>query len=59
LAKRLKVSTDALAHHLENIGLIDETTRDGLLDQLMNRPETSPKLKPSSSLAPARNQMRA
>jgi Zn-dependent peptidase ImmA (M78 family) len=37
LAKRLQVSTDALAHHLENMGLIDETTRDGLLAQLVNR----------------------
>lgn len=38
LAKRLKVSPDALAHHLENIGLIDETNRDSLLAQLTNRP---------------------
>lgn len=37
LAKRLRVSTDALAHHLENMGLIDKTTRDGLLAQLVNR----------------------
>jgi hypothetical protein len=37
LARRLKVSTDALAHHLENLGLIDETIRDGLLAQLVNR----------------------
>ncbi len=55
LAKRLKVSTDALAHHLENMGLIDETTRDGLLAQLVNRPETGRKTKPSSSHRPARN----
>jgi Zn-dependent peptidase ImmA (M78 family) len=32
LAKRFRVSTDALAHHLANMGLIDETTRDGLND---------------------------
>ena len=37
LAKRLRVSTDALAHYLENMGLIDETTRDGLLAQLVNQ----------------------
>ena len=38
LAKRLQVSPDALAHHLENMTLIDEATRDGLLAQLANRP---------------------
>jgi Zn-dependent peptidase ImmA (M78 family) len=38
LAKRLHVSTDALAHHLANCGLISEATRDVLLDQLVNRP---------------------
>jgi Zn-dependent peptidase ImmA (M78 family) len=38
LAKRLHVSTDALAHHLANCGLISEPTRDVLLDQLVNRP---------------------
>ncbi len=37
LAKRLHVSTDALAHHLANCGLITEATRDILLDQLVNR----------------------
>ncbi len=37
LAKRLHVSTDALAHHLENCGLISEATRDLLLAQLVNR----------------------
>jgi len=37
LAKRLHVSTDALAHHLENCGLISEATRDVLLAQLVNR----------------------
>src|ERR1035441_7492993 len=31
LAKHLEVSTDALAHHLENYGLISEATRDVLL----------------------------
>ena len=40
LAQRLRVSTDALAHHLENMGLIDETTRDGLVAQLVNRSGT-------------------
>jgi len=54
LAKRLKVSTNALAHHLENMGLMDETTRDGLLAQLVNRPETGRKTKPSSPRKPAR-----
>jgi Zn-dependent peptidase ImmA (M78 family) len=49
LAKRLNVSTDALAHHLENTGLIDETTRDGLLAQLVNRPEAVHKAKPLPS----------
>ncbi len=38
-AKRLRVSTDALAHHLENCGLITEENRDVLLDQLANRQE--------------------
>jgi len=38
LAKRLHVSPDALAHHLENCALITETTRDVLLAQLVNRP---------------------
>ncbi len=38
VAKRLDVSTNALAHHLENLGLIDEATRDGLLQQLVHRP---------------------
>jgi Zn-dependent peptidase ImmA (M78 family) len=37
LAKHLEVSTDALAHHLENYGLISEATRDVLLAQLVNR----------------------
>jgi Zn-dependent peptidase ImmA (M78 family) len=37
LAKRLHVSTDALAHHLANCGLISEANRDVLLDQLVNR----------------------
>ena len=49
LAQKLKVSTDALAHHMENAGLIDETTRDGLLAQVINRPEASRKPKRSSS----------
>lgn|GEM_PF-403387 len=40
LAKRLKVSTDALAHHLHNLGLIDEATRNGLLAQLVNRSDS-------------------
>lgn len=34
LAKRLEVSPDALAHHLENCGLINEAARDILLAQL-------------------------
>jgi Zn-dependent peptidase ImmA (M78 family) len=55
LAKRLKVSTDALAHHLENMGLMDEATRDGLLAQLVNRPETVRKTKALSPRKPARN----
>ncbi len=38
-AKRLRVSSDALAHHLENCGLITEENRDVLLDQLVNRQE--------------------
>lgn len=38
-AKRLRVSTNALAHHLENCGLITEENRDVLLDQLVNRQE--------------------
>jgi Zn-dependent peptidase ImmA (M78 family) len=37
LAKRLHVSTDALAHHLANCSLISEANRDVLLDQLVNR----------------------
>jgi Zn-dependent peptidase ImmA (M78 family) len=37
LAKRLSVSTDALAHHLANCGLISESVRDVLLAQLGNR----------------------
>jgi Zn-dependent peptidase ImmA (M78 family) len=37
LAKRLHVSTDALAHHLANCRLISEANRDVLLDQLVNR----------------------
>ena len=37
LAKRLHVSTDALAHHLANCNLISEATRDVLLAQLVNR----------------------
>lgn len=37
LAKRLHVSTDALAHHLANCRLISEENRDVLLDQLVNR----------------------
>jgi Zn-dependent peptidase ImmA (M78 family) len=40
LAKRLHVSPDALAHHLENWALITKTTRDVLLAQLGNRSET-------------------
>ena len=55
LAKRLQVSPDALAHHLENCGLISESTRDGLLAQLVNRPESSRKTKPSSSRKPAKD----
>ena len=39
LAKRLHVSTDALAHHLANCGLINEPNRDVLLAQLVNRQE--------------------
>ena len=41
IAKRLEVSPDALAHHLENTGLIGEATRDVLLAQLVNRPESA------------------
>ncbi len=37
LAKRLQVSTDALAHHLANCRLISVENRDVLLDQLVNR----------------------
>lgn len=37
LAKRFDVSTDALAHHLANTGLITEDTRDILLAQIGNR----------------------
>lgn len=39
LAQGLKVSPDALAYHLQNLGLIDESTCDGLRAQLVNRPE--------------------
>lgn len=41
LAKRLEVSPDALAHHLKNCGLISEATRDILLSQLVNRPDSA------------------
>jgi Zn-dependent peptidase ImmA (M78 family) len=37
LAKRLSVSTDALAHHLANCRLISEANRDVLLEQRVNR----------------------
>jgi len=37
LARRLRVSTNALAHHLANCGLIGGATRDVLLAQLVNR----------------------
>ena len=36
LAKRLDVSTNALAHHMENTCLISEETRDNLLAQMWN-----------------------
>ena len=45
LAKHLEVSTDALAHHLENYGLISEATRDVLLAQLVNRSASSKQTK--------------
>src|SRR5208282_6760164 len=41
LAKRLHVSTDALAHHLANCRLISESNRDVLLDQLVNRQDAA------------------
>jgi Zn-dependent peptidase ImmA (M78 family) len=55
LAKRLHVSPDALAHHLENCALITETTRDVLLAQLVNRSETDGAAKPRSARKPTRD----
>jgi Zn-dependent peptidase ImmA (M78 family) len=52
LAKRLWVSTDALAHHLENLGLIDQATRDTLLAQLENRCEVGRPKKPLAHRKP-------
>ncbi len=54
LAKRLHVSTDALAHHLANCGLISEAARDVLLAQLVNRQDAGnetrrPARRPSKS----------
>jgi Zn-dependent peptidase ImmA (M78 family) len=45
MAKHLEVSPDALAHHLENCRLISEATRDVLLAQLVNRPESTKQVK--------------
>ena len=55
LAKRLHVSPDALAHHLENCALITETTRDVLLAQLVNRSETDRATKSRSAGKSTRN----
>ena len=45
LAKPLEVSPDALAHHLENCGLISEAARDILLAQLVNRQDSAKRTK--------------